>query len=77
MLQSTGPGTPVPPISPGHSPKREKMRHLLLGSLDGIDRIIKILHVLNYAEPNDWSDPIPTGRPNEWMVILTKTILFE
>ncbi|MBE9111740.1 hypothetical protein IQ273_20240 [Nodosilinea sp. LEGE 07298] len=37
----------------------EKVRHMLYGSLAGIDRTIKILHALGYADPNDWSDPIP------------------
>ncbi len=70
----------------------EKVRHMLYGSLAGIDRTIKILHSLGYADPNDWSDPIPvpaseavgTGRSeqkatpsNLWMAILTKTVLIE
>ncbi|MGB3135442.1 MAG: hypothetical protein WBB18_01440, partial [Nodosilinea sp.] len=25
----------------------------------GIDRTIKILHALGYADSNDWSEPIP------------------
>ncbi|WP_017302522.1 hypothetical protein [Nodosilinea nodulosa] len=37
----------------------EKVRHMLYGSLAGIDRTIKILHALGYTDPNDWSDPIP------------------
>ncbi|MBE9108825.1 hypothetical protein IQ273_05260 [Nodosilinea sp. LEGE 07298] len=37
----------------------EKVRHMLYGSLAAIDRTIKILHALGYADPNDWSDPIP------------------
>ena len=53
----------------------EKVRHMLFGSLAGIDRTIKILHALGYADPNDWSDPIPTENPDQWMVILTKTLL--
>lgn len=64
---------------------------MLYGSLAEIDRTIKILHALGYANPNDWSGPIPvppsqavgTVTPEEtaiahshlWMVILTKTIL--
>ncbi|PSN10851.1 hypothetical protein C7293_26575 [filamentous cyanobacterium CCT1] len=32
---------------------------MLYGSLAGIDRTIKILHALGYADPNDWSEPIP------------------
>jgi hypothetical protein len=72
--------------------KPEKLRHLLYGSLAAIDRTIKILHAHGYADPNDWSDPIPvppsgaisleekTGPSSEvrtWMVILTKTLLLE
>jgi hypothetical protein len=61
------------------------VRHLLYGSLAALDRTIKILHAHGYADPNDWSDPIPvplsgaevTERPNQWMVILTKTLLME
>jgi hypothetical protein len=50
----------LPPAQPSQSPTRpERVRHLLYGSLAAIDRTIKILHVLGYAEPNDWSDPLP------------------
>ena len=37
----------------------EKVRHMLFGSLAAIDRTIKILHALGYADPNDWSEPVP------------------
>ncbi|MEA5447463.1 hypothetical protein VB780_02705 [Leptolyngbya sp. CCNP1308] len=60
---------------------------MLFGSLAGIDRTIKILHTLGYADPNDWSDPIPAppsgavgaASPEgmSWMAILTKTLLIE
>ena len=71
---------PLPrPLTP------EKVRHMLYGSLAGIDRTIKILHAIGYADPNDWSDPIPVPqrdanpatKPNQWMVIMTKTVLLE
>ncbi|HZG37376.1 MAG TPA: hypothetical protein VEZ50_01735 [Nodosilinea sp.] len=52
-----------------------KVRHLLYGSLAAIDRTIKILHALGYTDPNDGRDPIPTEKPDQWMVILTKTLL--
>ena len=67
----------------------ERVRHMLYGSLAAIDRTIKILHAQGYADPNDWSDPIPvppsssgvvrasTPAGTTWMVILTKTILLE
>ena len=97
--QETNQGTrslPLPPngaINKGtRSLNPEKVRHMLYGSLAGIDRTIKILHALGYADPNDWSDPIPvpaseapsTGRSEQnatpshlWMAILTKTVLIE
>lgn len=52
----------------------ETVRHTLLGTLTGIRNTITLLHKLNYAEPNDWSKPLPTGRPNEVMAILTKRV---
>ena len=47
---------------------------MLFGSLSFVQTIIKLLHKLNYAEPNDWSRPLPTGQPNEVMAILTKRV---
>ncbi|MFG6101869.1 hypothetical protein U2F10_06425 [Leptothoe sp. EHU-05/26/07-4] len=52
----------------------ETGRHLLLGSLHFVQTTIKLLHRLNYTDPNDWSRPLPTGRPNEVMAILTKKV---
>jgi hypothetical protein len=50
----------IPPSqSAKPQPRPERVRHMLYGSLAGIDRTIKILHALGYADPNDWSDPIP------------------
>ncbi|MBD2107580.1 hypothetical protein [Nodosilinea sp. FACHB-13] len=85
--QETG-SLPLPPegTSKGTRPLNpEKVRHLLYGSLAAIDRTIKILNSLGYVDPNDWSDPIPvppssattTDHPNQWMVIMTKTLLIE
>ncbi len=58
---------PTLPVPPGNRPTGsgtpsttpERVRHLLYGSLPALDRTIKILHALGYAEPNDWSDPLP------------------
>ncbi|PSR17037.1 hypothetical protein C8255_14630 [filamentous cyanobacterium CCP3] len=82
----TNPGTGSLPLSSGAGGNDkgtrslkplnpEKVRHMLFGSLAGIDRTIKILHALGYADPNDWSEPMPTEKPDQWMVILTKTLL--
>ncbi|MGG6239140.1 hypothetical protein ACQ4N7_10935 [Nodosilinea sp. AN01ver1] len=65
--QETNPGTGSLPLPPGIGGQGkgtrllnpEKVRHMLFGSLAGIDRTIKILYALGYADPNDWSEPIP------------------
>ena len=56
---------------------REQVRHLLFGSLGGVQHTITHLHALRYADPNAWSRPISTGRPNEVMAILTKRVSVE
>ncbi|MBE9136181.1 hypothetical protein IQ254_03015 [Nodosilinea sp. LEGE 07088] len=79
----------LPPSSRSTPPARpERVRHMLYGSLAGIDRTIKILHAHGYADPNDWSDPIPVPPASDtvgatspagtvWMAIATKTVLIE
>ena len=52
----------------------ETVRLLALGSLTVVQLTIQELHSKHYAEPNDWSRPLPTGRPNEVMAILTKRV---
>ena len=52
----------------------ETVNHTLIGTLTVVRNTIKLLHKLNYAEPNDWSKPLPTGRPNEVMAILTRRV---
>ena len=58
-----------------HSPiPREQVRHLLFGTPTAVQGSIRLLHKLGYADPNDWSRPISTGRANEVMAILTKRV---
>jgi hypothetical protein len=54
------------------SPNQEIVRHILLGDYGAIARAIKTLAVCNYAYPQDWSQPIPTGRSGEYLSIMTK-----
>ncbi len=61
----------IPPLP------REQVRHLLFGTLFAVQSTIRLLHKLSYAEPNDWSLPMSTGRPNEVMAILTKRVGIE
>jgi len=61
----------IPPIP------RDQVRHLLFGTLSAVQNTIRLLHKLGYAEPNDWSRPMSTGRPNEVMAILTRRVGME
>lgn len=67
----------TPPSTPQAQgePRREKVRLLIFGSPDAVQLEISLMHVRGYAEPNDWSDPLPTERPGEIMRILTRTVL--
>ena len=60
--------TSQPPVPPG------QLRHLLFGTPEVVTRGISYLHHVGYAEPNDWSRLLPTGRAGEVMAILTKRI---
>ena len=39
-------------------PGRERLRHLIMGSREGVHSAIKSLHKLNYAEQHLWSQLI-------------------
>lgn len=73
---SQGAGAPTNPPVDGTLPDHEyeHVRVLLLGTPGAVQNTITLLFKLNYAEPNDWSRPLATGRPNEVMAILTKRV---
>lgn len=54
------------------APNQEILRHILLGDYGAIMRAIQVLAACGYAEPKQWSPPIPTGRSGEYLSILTK-----
>ena len=60
----------LPHLQPGFG----RLRHVLFGSPSAVDQTIKLLHRLDYAEPNDWSKPMPTGEPDEVMSVLTRRV---
>ena len=66
---------PLPPSDNSPSDNsREQVRHMLFGSPHAVQSTILILHQLGYAEPNDWSRPMSSGRANEVMAVLTKRV---
>ena len=60
--------------SPSTPPVHETVRHMLFGSTRAVQHTIKLLHKLNYAEPNDWSKLVPTGQPNEVVSVLIRKV---
>ena len=68
-------GSPTAYTAP--TPTAEPVRHMLFGSPHAVRTTIQTLHKLGYADPNDWSPPISTGKPNEVMSILTKRITMQ
>ncbi len=55
----------------------EPVRHTLSGSLAAVQSTIKLLYKLNYATPTDWSQPQPTGRPNEFISVLKRRTIVK
>lgn len=76
MFHADQTGAMAPTAAPGQ-PHHEEVVHVLYGSLVGIQHTIKILHSRGYADPNDWSTPIPSGRARQWMSLLTKRLLIR
>lgn len=74
---ATAPAHGLIPPAPAPSAEPNRIRHMLFGNLATVQSTIRHLHKLNYAEPNDWSQPISTGRANEVMAILTKRVRLE
>ena len=46
---------PLQLSNPQPAPNRERLRHLLIGSPDGVRSTIHSLHILNYADQANWS----------------------
>ncbi len=56
-------------------PKREPIKHLLIGSPKAVNSTIRYLQVIGYANVGDWSPLLPTTNPGEVMSILSRQIL--
>ncbi|MEO0377979.1 MAG: hypothetical protein AAF329_25960 [Cyanobacteria bacterium P01_A01_bin.17] len=74
-VASTAQPAPKPLLSSAViPPPQESVRHVLFGSKAVVNHTIKTLHAKDYAEANDWSPLIPTGRGEEVMSILVKRV---
>ena len=57
-------------VSPNPLPERDRLRHLIIGSPEGVRSAIHHLHVLNYAEQLAWSQLIAV--PTTGLTITTQ-----
>ncbi|MGI2902594.1 hypothetical protein [Tolypothrix sp. VBCCA 56010] len=70
--------TPILNQSTEHPfPKREPIKHLLIGSPKAVNSTIHYLQVIGYASVGDWSPLLPTANPGEFMSILSRQILMQ
>jgi hypothetical protein len=65
---------PVPQQTPPN-PTREPVRLMLVGSRKGVTRIIHRLHILGFAEADEWSPILPGRNSGEVMRVLTRHIV--
>ena len=90
MFQSPASGAAAPTESFTPEPRREQVRHLLVGPPKPVERTIRMLYVMGYADPNDWSPPILLGeggaaalaglfeaQPGDVVRVLAKHLLME
>ena len=56
-------------------PERDRVRFMLIGTSQGVARIIHESHCLRFAEVSEWSKPLPTGEQGKIMRIMTKNVL--
>ncbi|MCC5635266.1 hypothetical protein LC593_05240 [Nostoc sp. CHAB 5844] len=61
--------------APHPLPKRERIKHLLIGSPKAVTSTIHYLQTVGYANVGDWSQLLPTDNPDEVMSILIRQIL--
>ncbi|MCC5624810.1 hypothetical protein [Nostoc sp. CHAB 5715] len=58
-------------------PRREPIKHTLIGSAKAVTSTIHYLQVIGYANVGDWSLLVPTDNPDEVMSILIRQILMQ
>ena len=54
-FESSRSPNPLCLATPNSQPGRERLRHIIIGSPEGVQATIKTLQVLNYADQATWS----------------------
>jgi hypothetical protein len=56
---------------------REKVVLTVRGSVHATERVIHEAYRVGFAEVREWSKPVPTGKINEVMRVLTRYVIVE
>ncbi|MEO0760168.1 MAG: hypothetical protein AAFY78_25245, partial [Cyanobacteria bacterium J06648_16] len=64
VASTAQPAVEPQPVTP---PPGDMVRLIAFGSPEAVRATIKSLHRCRYADPNDWSRLLPTGRVGEMM----------
>jgi len=72
-MDSTKTATPSPLRLPKNDDP-EILRIIAVGSMPVVTQHIHRMYQLGYAQPHEWSKPLPTVNPGEIMRILTKRV---
>jgi hypothetical protein len=59
----------------GSNDERHTHRIIAVGLLPAVNHHVMQMYQLGYAEPGEWSRPLPTVNANEVMRILTKRVM--
>ncbi|MBD2498651.1 hypothetical protein [Nostoc sp. FACHB-280] len=62
------------PVAPQSFSKRERIKHLLIGSPKAVTSTIHYLQAIGYANVGDWSPLLPAEDSDEVMSILIRQI---
>jgi len=62
-----------PTVEPG----REKVVLTVRGSVHATERVIHEAYRVGFAEVREWSKPVPTGKVNEVIRVLTRYVIME
>ncbi len=62
-----------PTVEPG----REKVVLTVRGSVHATERVIHEAYRVGFAEVREWSKPVPTGKVNEVIRVLTRYVVVE
>ncbi|NEP16289.1 MAG: hypothetical protein F6J97_05215 [Leptolyngbya sp. SIO4C1] len=74
MFQNNS-GAGAPPVSFDDSPRFEEVSLSIQGSWPALQKMVKTLHKVGFAEPNDWSQPQPSG--DRWVTVLIRRVRLD